>query len=60
MSEITISPEDLRRMLDGILSVLLPVSQSGVIRIRSQLGCKYFSLSLDVNGTVNELRIPLG
>ena len=60
VSEITISPEDLRRMLDGILSVLLPVSQPGVIRIRSQLGCKYFSLSFDVNGTVNELRIPLG
>lgn len=60
VSEITISPDDLRRMLDGILSVLLPVSQPGVIRIRSQLGCKYFSLSLDVNGTVNELRIPLG
>ena len=60
VSEITISPDDLRRMLDGILSVLLPVSQPGVIRIRSQLNCTYFSLSLDVNGTVNELRIPLG
>lgn len=60
VSEITISPDDLRRMLDGILSVLLPVSQPGVIRISSQLGCHHFSLSLDVNGTVNELRIPLG
>lgn len=60
VSEITISPDNLRRMLDGILSVLLPVSQPGVIRISSQLGCRHFSLSLDVNGTVNELRIPLG
>ena len=59
VSEITISPDDLRTMLDGILKVLLPVSQPGIIRIKSQLGCHHFSLSLDVNGTINELRIPL-
>ena len=59
VSEITISPEDLRTMLDGILKVLLPVSQPGIIRIKSHLGCHHFSLSLDINGTVNELRIPL-
>ena len=59
VSEITISPNDLRTMLDGILKVLLPVSQPGIIRIKSQLSCHYFSLSLDVNGTINELRIPL-
>ena len=59
VSEITISPDDLRTMLDGILKVLLPVSQPGIIRIKSQLSCHYFSLSLDVNGTINELRIPL-
>ena len=59
VSEITISPEDLRTMLDGILKVLLPVSQPGIIRIKSHLGCHHFSLSLDINGTVNELRIPI-
>ena len=59
VSEITISPQDLRQMLDGILQVLLPVSLSGIIRIKSHLGSHHFSLSLDVNGTVNELRIPL-
>ena len=59
VSEITISPEDLRTMLDGILKVLLPVSQPGIIRIKSQLGCHHFSLSLDINGTINELRIPI-
>ena len=59
VSEITISPDDLRTMLDGILKVLLPVSQPGIIRIKSKLTCHYFSLSLDVNGTINELRIPL-
>ncbi len=60
VSEITISPDDLRTMMDGILKVLLPVSQPGIIRIKSQLSCHYFSLSLDINGTINELRIPLG
>ena len=60
VSEITISPDDLRTMLDGILKVLLPVSIPGIIRIKSQLGCHHFSLSLDINGTINELRIPLG
>ena len=59
VSEITISPEDLRTMLDGILKVLLPVSKPGIIRIKSHLGCNHFSLSLDINGTINELRIPL-
>ena len=59
VSEITISPQDLRQMLDGILQVLLPVSHPGIIRIKSHLGSHYFSLSLDINGTVNELRIPL-
>ena len=59
VSEITISPEDLRTMLDGILKVLLPVSQPGIIRIKSHLGCHHFSLSLDINGTVNELLIPI-
>lgn len=60
VSEITVSPEDLRNMLDGILKVLLPVSKPGIIRIKSHLGCHHFSLSLDINGTINELRIPLG
>ena len=59
VSEITISPNDLRTMLDGILKVLLPVSQPGIIRLKSQLSCHHFSLSLDINGTINELRIPL-
>lgn len=59
VSEITISPDDLKYMLDGILNLLLPISQPGVIRIKSQLTCHHFALSLDINGTINELRIPL-
>ena len=59
VSEITISPEALRNMLDGILQVLLPVSQPGVIHVKSKLTCHHFSLSLDINDTINELRIPI-
>lgn len=59
VSEITISPQDLREMLNGILKVLLPISHPGIIHIKSHLGSRYFSLSLEVNGTINELRIPL-
>lgn len=59
ISEITMSPKELHEMLDGILKVLLPVSKSGVLRFSSKLGIHHFSLSIDINGTVNELRIPL-
>ena len=59
VSAITISPQDLSQMLDGILQVLLPVSHPGVIYIKSHLGSHHFSLSLDINGTINELRIPI-
>ena len=59
VSEITISPDALRNMLDGILQVLLPVSQPGVIHVKSKLTYLHFHLSLDINGTINELRIPI-
>lgn len=59
VSEITISPEALRNMLDGILQVLLPVSQPGIIHVKSKLTYHHFSLSLDINDTINELRIPI-
>lgn len=57
--EITISPDALGTMLDGILHVLLPFAKPGVIHIKSKLGYHHFSLSLDINDTINELRIPL-
>lgn len=59
VSEITISENDLGVMLDGILTVLLPIAKPGYIHIASRLTMHYFSLSLDVNGTINELKIPL-
>lgn len=59
VSEITMSPNDLRAMLDGILAALLPSAKPGTIRISSHLSLNYFSLTLAINGTINELRIPI-
>ena len=59
VNELTIEPEALQRMLDGVLSALLPTSQPGVLKISSRLTMHHFSLALDLNGTVNELSVPL-
>lgn len=59
VSEITMSPNNLRTMLDGILAALLPSANPGTIRVSSHLSLHYFSLTLAINGTINELRIPI-
>ncbi|MBQ7531248.1 MAG: winged helix-turn-helix transcriptional regulator [Paludibacteraceae bacterium] len=59
VSEITMSPDALRTMLDGILAALLPSASPGSIRVSSQLRLHTFSLTLAINDTVNELRIPI-
>jgi len=59
VNEITIEPNALRQMLDSVLTALLPSAQPGVLRLTSQLTMHHFILSLDVNGTINELRIPI-
>ena len=59
VNEITIEPKALRQMLDSVLTALLPSAQPGVIRLSSQLTMQYFILSLDLNGTINELIVPL-
>jgi len=59
VSEITMSPNDLRAMLDGILAALLPSAKPGTIRVSSHLSLNYFTLTLAINGTINELRIPI-
>lgn len=59
VNELTIAPDALRRMLDGVLDALLPAAQPGILRISTKLTMHAFSLSLDINGTVNELRIPI-
>ncbi len=59
VNEITIKPESLRKMLDSVLQALLPNAQPGMLRLTSKLTVLHFILSLDINGTVNELRIPI-
>lgn len=59
VNEITIEPKALRQMLDSVLTALLPSAQPGVLRLSSQLTMQHFILSLDLNGTINELRIPI-
>ena len=59
VNEITIEPKALQQLLDSVLTALLPSAQPGVLRLTSQLTMRHFILSLDVNGTINELRIPI-
>ena len=59
VNEITIEPKALQQMLDSILTALLPSAQPGVLRLNSKLTMQHFILSLDLNGTINELRIPI-
>ena len=59
VNEITIETNALRQMLDSVLTALLPSAQPGVLRLSSKLTMQYFILSLDLNGTINELRIPI-
>lgn len=59
VNELTIAPEALERMLDGILLALLPGSRPGILRLSSKLTMQSFVFAIDLNGTVNELRIPI-
>ena len=59
VNEITIEPKALQQLLDSVLTALLPSAQPGVLRLTSQLTMNHFILSLDLNGTINELRIPI-
>ena len=59
VNELTIAPDALRRMLDGILMALLPAAQSGVLRLSAKLTMQHFTLSMDINGTISDLRIPI-
>ena len=59
VNELTIEPDALRRMLDGTLAALLPNAQPGILRLATKLTMQHFIFSLDINGTISELRIPL-
>ena len=59
VNTLTIHPDSLRKWLDASLETLLPTTQSGNLCLSSRLTMHHFSLSLDINGTVTELRIPI-
>ena len=59
INELTIEPEALRSMLNGVFAALLPGTPPGILRVTTRLTMHSFTLSLDFNGTVNELRIPI-
>ncbi len=59
VNEITIEPDLLRNMLDSILAALLPSARPGHLRLSSKLTMQYFVLSLEINGTMNDLKIPI-
>ena len=59
VNTLTIHPESLRKWLDASLEALLPTAQSGTLCLSSRLTMHLFSLTLDINGTVTELRIPI-
>ena len=59
VNELTIQPEVLQKMLDANLAALLPSSRPGILRIHSKLTMQHFIFSLDINGTISELIIPI-
>ena len=59
VNEITIEPNALRQMLDSVLTALLPSAQPGMLRLTSKLTMQHFILSLNLNGTINELIVPI-
>lgn len=59
VNEITIAPEVLQRMLDANLAALMTTVTAGKLRISSKLSMHHFVFTLDVNGMVSELRIPI-
>ena len=59
VSEVREHPDTFRRMMDAILYMLLPTAQPGYIRISTKLSITHFSFVIDINGTVNTLKIPI-
>ena len=59
VNTLTIHPESLRKWLDASLETILPSAQTGSLCLSSRLTMHHFSLALDINGTVTELRIPI-
>lgn len=59
VNDLSIAPDALEGLLDAVLVALLPSAQPGVLKLSSKLTIQHFVLLLDLNGTINELRIPI-
>ena len=59
VNDLSIAPEALSGLLDAVLAALLPNAQPGLLKLTSKLTIQHFVLSIDLNGTINELRIPI-
>ena len=59
VNTLTIHPESLRKWLDASLETLLSTVRSGILCLSSRLNMHHFTLALDINGNVTELRIPI-
>lgn len=59
VSDIREHPDTFRRMLDAILQMLLPTAKPGYLRISTTLSISHFTFKMDINGTINELKIPI-
>ena len=59
VNDLSIAPEALSGLLDAVLAALLPNAQPGVLKLTSKLTIQHFVLSIDLNGTINELKIPI-
>lgn len=59
VNTLTMSSDSLRKWLDASLEMLLPTAQNGTLCLSSHLTTHHFTLALDINGTITELRIPI-
>lgn len=59
VNSVNIASDALQQWLDASLQTMLPTARTGVLRLTSRLTMQSFTLSLDINGTTSELRIPV-
>lgn len=57
--EICGHPDKLRGFMDNTLQMLLPAACPGYIGVSSKLSMTHFSFEIDINGTVNSLKVPV-
>jgi len=59
VNTLTMSHDSLCKWLDSSLEMLLPTAKSGTLCLSSRLTVHHFAFTLDINGTITELRIPI-